>query len=108
MANNNTQIAQTILEQMGGTGRLVSMIGAKHFVAVESGVRFRFSNFNGQVPFNFCEVTLRGDDTYDLTISKLRKRNGIEKRTNEHTDSGVYCDQLKTLFEGTTGLALSL
>ncbi len=111
MANTNqenAQIAQTILSQMGGAGKLQAMTGAKNFTAIENGLRFRFSNFGGQVKYNFCEVTLRDDDTYDMSTCMLRKRNGIARRTNENLDSGIYCDMLKPCFEATTGLRLSL
>ena len=45
--NNNTkdaqmEIANTIIRQMGGAGRLGAMIGAKNFLALNSGVRFDF------------------------------------------------------------------
>lgn len=102
---NTMEIATTILNQMGGTGRLGVMIGAKNFAASQRAVQFRFG---AQRRFNFCKVALNGDDTYTMEISRVANgKTGIKKTNVNHFET-VYCDQLVELFERTTGLHLSL
>ena len=94
MANTNTQIANTILEQLGGTGRLVAMTGAKHFMVDGPGVSFKFPNRAAGRP-NHCKITLDGSDTYTVTFGRIVK---FELRAPS-TVEGIYADQLKGLFE---------
>ena len=111
------EIANTIIRQMGGSGRLGAMIGAKHFVALNSGVRF---DFKMNTKMNRCQIELNSMDTYDVKFYKNCKITGREK-TVEAMDKkitksqkvveaieGIYNDMLKSIFESTTGLYLSL
>ena len=38
------EVAKTILQQLGGAGRLQLMVGAYNFVAYPNGVAFKFKN----------------------------------------------------------------
>lgn len=110
-------IANTIIKQMGGSGRLGAMIGARNFLALKSGVRFDFK-MNSKM--NRCQIELNSMDTYDVKFYKNCKITGNEK-TIEAMDKkiaksqkvveaidGIYNDMLKPIFESTTGLYLSL
>ena len=48
------QVAKTILEQLGGAGRLQVMTGAYNFVAYPNGVSFKFKNRK----VNYVKITL--------------------------------------------------
>lgn len=111
------EIANTIIGQMGGSGRLSAMIGAKNFLALKSGVRF---DFKINTKMNRCQIELNSMDLYDVKFYKNCKITGNEK-TVEAMDKkiaksqkvvesidGIYNDMLKPIFESTTGLYLSL
>lgn len=95
------QVADTIIKQMGGYGKLSAMVGAKHFTVNESGVGFRFSLCRKA---NHLKVILNGDDTYTMQFYKMGKYDF--KMVNEV--DGVYWEMLKPIFEKYTGLYLSL
>lgn len=93
----NTAIGEAILAQMGGAGRIAAMINAKFTIAGD-GVLLRFPNPSGRP--NACAITLEPDDTYHVRFYRGIKDAGQFK--------GVYCDQLREMFEKQTGLYLSL
>ena len=97
------QIAKTIIAQMGGAGRLSRMINAQNFLATDNGVQFKFMR-GAANKANRCAVELDADDTYTFKLSRV---HGL-KVTDIYKVSGVYFDQLVTLFEGQTKLALHL
>lgn len=97
------ETANTILQQMGGMGRLVAMTGAHNFLALDNGVQFKFK---GSRVANSCRVVLDPSDTYTVEFHKITKR-GLEVKEVKSL-SGVYCDMLVELFEGTTGLYLTI
>jgi hypothetical protein len=70
-----TRIATTILNQMGGN-RLIAMTGAKHFVALESGVR--------------SFIASRGKLAKEMKISYVFKE----------TKGAFGAEQFKAFFEG--------
>lgn len=97
------QIANTILEQLGGR-RFALMTGAKHFVGSDDALSFRLpSNFasNG---INAVRVRLEADDTYTVQFSKVRGT----KVSLIATEDTVYCDTLRATFKRITGLDTSL
>ena len=98
----NQEIAGTILQQLGGQGRLKVMINAQHFTAVENGLSFKVA-FRG-VPYNYVRVTLNGNDLYDVVLQKI---HGF-KETKRKEFSDIYADGLSELLEDNLGLALSL
>jgi hypothetical protein len=95
---DSERIGRTILEQIGGAGRLVAMTGAKHVLLLERGVCFKFAGGR------YCEIVLDADDTYTIEVSKLRRY----EKTGTRSLSGVYCDGLVETFESMTGLYLTL
>src|SRR4030042_1880952 len=103
MTNTQNTTANTIIEQLGGFGKLKAMTGAKDFTSVENGVCFKFKNPNRNRP-NYIMVVLAGDDTYNVTMAKLVRFEPL----NQSTVSGIQVGQIKELFENATGLCLSL
>jgi len=101
--NTDTSIAQTILQQMGGTGRISAMTGAKQFIALPNGVTFRIGR-GANKSINLVKVTLNGLDLYDVTFSRFRNM----KVKDVVTVNDVFNDQLKGVFERETGMFLSL
>jgi hypothetical protein len=100
---SNVDVGRTILEQMGGMGRLSAMLGVKNFLLIPGGVSFRWSGKIRKVG-NCVEVVLRDDDTYDMTFSWYRGQVLEVAQKFE----GVYAEDLISFFEGHTGLLLRL
>lgn len=101
--NKSIEIANTILVQMGGAGRIRAMVGAKTFVTIENGVRFYFPN-RERTRGNCVEIVLAGDDTYTVSFWNTSKKAARLSRKFD----GIYCDQIKGCFEKQTGLRLSI
>lgn len=101
----NMTIANTILKQLGGTGRLNAMTGAKNFVAIENGVQFKIGRNSKSI--NTVVVRLNGKDLYDVEFGRVRKVKGLPtyKIVNEINDA--YNDMLVELFESNTGMYLT-
>lgn len=129
---NNKQIANTILQQLGGR-QFIMMTGANNLVAIENGLRFRIGR-NG-TRTNVVKIVLKGDDTYRMqfiyqgrevnpgtilikyadkglseqeyndvvTKAIARAKKNAEPKVLQEYD-GVYCDQLQELFTNYTKL----
>lgn len=100
----NQEIAQTILEQLGGR-RFLGMTGAKDLVAIERGLRMRLPSNLTRDRITHFTVTLNGNDTYKVEAHKVRGVTSIKEmaRVDE-----CYCDQLREAFEDMTGMVTSL
>jgi hypothetical protein len=98
-SNRNKEIAQTILNQIGGMNRLVAFTGAYNFVAINNGVSFRIKNPKA----NYIKITLNGKDLYDLEVGRIRGTD--YKVVGEQSD--LYNDMLKSEIEKFTGMYLS-
>lgn len=96
-------IAQTILDQLGGSRRLSMMIGAHTFTDGGSALTFKFKA-RAKNGANCCRIILSADDTYRVEFISLR---GVKVNTKGDFEM-VYADGLKQLFENQTGLYLSL
>lgn len=101
-------VSEIIAKQMGGLRRLVVMIGAKHFVygTDDDGdfFSFQFPNKARSKP-NYVKIVYRkGSDTYRVRFGRIAKWDFTEGPVFDD----IYADQLKPLFERTTGLYLSL
>jgi hypothetical protein len=96
----DAEVAKTILQQLGGAGRLKAMTGAKNFTADGQSISFQIPRANG---VRAVKITLNAMDTYDL---KFYGGNNEWKVIKEL--SGIYDDGLKDAIESTTGLRLSL
>jgi len=96
-------VAQTILEQIGGNQFRV-MTGAKNFVGSDNALRFAIPGTSTKNKANRVWITLDATDTYTVTFQRLHamKLNQISEV------SGVYADQLRAVFESATGLRTSL
>ena len=125
----NQEIANIILQQLGGN-KFIVMTGAKQFVAIDRGIRFRIGR--NATRTNMMRITLRGDDTYKMEFIYIRKLPNryslmakylgrgmdpvqIERKIKQQTDpnklltvlkvyDGIYCDQLQELFTEYTKL----
>lgn len=98
-------IAQTILQQLGGR-RFVTMTGAKDLLGNENSLLFRLPERFALNGINKVRVTLDCMDTYTITFLKCNFRKHEFQIVAEHT--GIYFDQLQTLFTEVTGLDTSL
>lgn len=83
---------------------LKAMIGAANFSLDDSGIAFTFKMFR-QAPI--CRIELdRGADLYNMVFLK------VDKKTWDHKEvfrfDGITCDDLRSCFERTTGLSVSL
>tara|TARA_R110000822_G_scaffold120633_4_gene254163 strand:- start:5038 stop:5352 length:315 start_codon:yes stop_codon:yes gene_type:complete len=96
------QVAETILQQLGGTRRLSVMTGAKNYVALESGVTFKLGR-GAKDGITHVTVELDPSDTYTVRFSRVWGT----KVTTKSELSDVYCDQLVELFESRTGFYLT-
>ena len=101
----DTETAALILRQLGGSGRLGAMIGAKHFVNHGDALSFKFARpkHAKNLP-NYCKITHNGFDTYDVAFAYVRKFD----MKCEQDFANVEVAQLRGLFERVTGLYLSL
>ena len=113
------EIANTILQQMGGHGRLKAMVGINKHCALNAGLQF---SFKGSRKMNKVSIELNSMDRYDVKFYKIptlrsdcspnaldRYFENIEKcKTPVAEFGGLYSDMLINTFEDTTGLRLSL
>lgn len=101
------QIANTIIEQLGGYGKLKAMTGAKDLVALDSGVQFGIGKNCNNI--NKVRIVLTSLDLYELQFLSIRKkRNTWDWAVTVKAEySQVYADQLVDLFEEATGMYLA-
>ena len=102
---NAKEVAQTILQQLGGN-KFLAMTGAKNLTygTNKEGLPQYSFKFPMSKVANYCRITLEATDTYTMEFMKIRGTN----HTSLLPITGVYCDQLATCFEGMTGLRTSL
>ena len=128
----NQEIAKIILQQLGGR-QFAMMTGAKQFVAIDNGVRFRIGK--NKTRANLVKIVLRGDDTYNMEFWHIGQEvnpytilmryadkglspDELNKQVRAATEraekaaepvklkayEGIYCDQLQDLFTEYTEL----
>ena len=97
-SRQNLQVAQTILEHLGGN-RFRVMTGAHILTAIENGLKFKLGKFPG-VRINAVRIVLNGSDLYDLEFSRIwgNKIESIKKIED------VYAEDLQRVFTDETGL----
>lgn len=93
------QVGRTILQQMGGTGRLAAMLGAKNIMVSSDSASFKWPN-KERAKGNAVIVTLDDDDTYTMEFF-----NGMK---SVKTFEGLHNNQLVSTFESHTGWSLNL
>lgn len=109
MLTNETRslsVAETILEQLGGS-RFLVMTGARSLVSDRFSLRFKLPARFALDGINCVIITLSILDTYEIEFLRVT-RNGMSAARVGEFHSNVYADQLRELFERRTGLALSL
>lgn len=115
------KIAQTILSQLGGGGRLQVMVGAKHFLSHEPKDG-SLGALSFQLPFrfakdgiNYVKIKLMGSDTYTVEFVKMGPTPSFKQIlagkaqtvTTVATREDIYAEQLRDVIANVTGLALS-
>jgi len=97
-------VAETIIDQLGGYGKLRAMIGIDQIAYNQApgGMYELVFHFKGCPKYRFCKVLYdKSKDLYDLQLWKNSYR---DKKEFEN----IFNRDLKPLFEKTTGLYLSL
>lgn len=90
--------AVTILNQLGGN-KFIAMTGSKNLMNTGNGLQMNLSKNNAKAKFLSIELTEM--DLYRMTFYSLNKEYQIETKKEV---SGVYADQLNSIFEEVTGL----
>lgn len=98
------EVASTILQQLGGSGKVGAMIGVKQYGTGKNGELIIQFKAKAKKKINCVRIGLNGQDLYDVDFIKMTK---FDHKVVE-TETDVYADQLKSVFENTTGLYLSL
>lgn len=101
---SNPEVATTILNQLGGQ-RFVAMVGAKDMGYSSNSISMKIMRNAKKV----THVTITYDHAKDLYNIKFSNWNARKfDFTTLKEIEGVYCDQLKEIFESNTGLYTSL
>lgn len=102
-AYEEQRVALTIVEQMGGLGRLRTMVNARNFAYSDNYVQFTFSGKRG---INKCRVVYNpGRDLYTFELWYVNAKGTCDLKFSL---DDVYFEMLVPLFEEQTGLYLSL
>ena len=110
-SEHSKEVAEIILQQMGGSRKLVAMVGANKFTYGEKEYDgfvqpYVMFNFKMNPKMNWCKVIYEeGKDTY---VMQFIKQSGMKEPKVVQEYKEVYCDDLISLFEQTTGLYLYL
>lgn len=98
---NTQEIANTILQQLGGN-KFKVMTGAHNFLygTDKSGNPFLQFKIKGCRRVSWCKITLTPQDLYDMEFSKLYN---LDVKTVDKKE-GLYCDMLQDIFTSVTGL----
>jgi hypothetical protein len=98
-------IAATILQQLGGAGRIAAMTGAQ-LVAADDSVTLVFPRQVGRRKFTHLTVKLRRDlDLYQIDCHRLNRKT-FDLTSCDGCIVGV--ERLRAWIEQATGLALAL
>jgi hypothetical protein len=101
----DTQIAQTILEQLGGS-RFRVMTGARDFTADGNSLIFKLPQTSTKNRIAAVKITLTPQDDYNMEFLAFRgsfaKGNRRVETVAKH--EGIYCDMLQEIFTQETGL----
>ena len=100
---NDKQISDTILKQLGGINRVAAMIGVKHITYGRQATNIRFK---ARAKNSVNQLTIRLQPSDEYTIEFIRVRAGKSKVIETLKD--VPAENLKSAVERTTGLYLSL
>jgi len=92
------QVAQTILDQLGGR-RFIALTGAKYLMYTVQGLQFKLPSRFANRGINFVNIILTPADLYDVEFGKIVKLN---YKVIESV-SGLHFDQLQDVFTRVTG-----
>lgn len=97
------EIAETIIQQLGGFNRLKLMIGASNlsYSNKEKSVSFKFKMFPKA---NYLTVKLDQYDTYTMEFIRATVKGIKVFESYEH----VYAEDLVPIFKRVTGLELTI
>jgi len=93
-------IANTIVQQLGGSRKLQMMIGLKQILTASNAVTLVFPKPKHAGAVNRVRITLNGLDLYDMEFIRTHGRS--VKVVKEFND--VYAEDIKDRFEEGTGL----
>lgn len=99
-------IAETILEQLGGNKFLV-MTGAKNLVNHGDALSFKLPYNFAKGGINYVKIYLCEDDTYSVKFGKVNRNRAWDWDVLSEVDY-VYADMLPETFTKHTGLEVSL
>lgn len=109
MLNNNkqiykimSQVAQTILQQLGGN-KFLAMTGAHNLGAGENYLQMKLRKSNSKA--QYLIITLMPNDTYKMEFVKLNRQ--LDRTIVKQYDD-VYFDMLQKLFTEETGMYTKL
>jgi hypothetical protein len=91
-------IANTILAQLGGN-KFIVMTGSKNFIASKESLTMTLTK--NEVKAKYLSVTLNSNDTYTMLFFSLNRNLD---RVTKSEKSGIYFDQLQSIFTEVTGL----
>lgn len=98
-------VAATIIQQLGGHGKLKAMVSAKDFMYSDKDKSLTFK-FSGSRKTNCIRITYNSMDLYDIEFLKINLKK-LTCKTIEIIEN-VYNDQLIEIFERRTELYLKL
>ena len=100
------EISKTIISQLGGN-QFFAMTGSKvKYYSIKNGnVTLTLKLTKNAVGANHLTVTLNALDTYDVQFLAVSPKGDVKVKCE---NNGIYCDQLRGLFESVTGLRTSL
>ena len=93
-------IAETIVKQLGGAGKLQMFIGLKQVLTEGNGVTLVFPKPKHAGAVNRVRITLNGKDLYDMEF--IRTRGKTVKVVSQFDD--VFAEDIRDRFEEGTGL----
>jgi hypothetical protein len=97
--NRDAEIVSEIISELGGN-QFAAMTGAE-FARNGSMLVVKFK---GSTKFNYMTIALNGRDLYDVVFMKVR----AGKVSNETRLEDIYAEDLRAVFEKSTGLRTSV
>jgi hypothetical protein len=102
---HSKRVTDLIVQQLGGTGKLAAMLGAKNFVRLQSGLQFDLSSRGSKNKANKIAITYDpGSDEYCMIFYRLRNLDLQKLSAHPH----LQVSQLKSVITRETGLDLHL
>lgn len=99
----NTETAALIADQLaGGFNKIAAMVGGRDFMAGPGALQFKFMRTE-RTKANACRIEINSaTDLYTVTFHRVAGT----KVTKLGEFEGVFCGDLRAIFEKFTGLAL--